>query len=246
MNEIIEKEPVPEVDVKTLLPLSEIFASPQGEGVYSGTMMTFIRLAGCTVGKPYSAEERESLALPIYQEKCTFADGRNFTCDTDYRVKMRMSVNEILDHVPGGIEHVCFTGGEPLMHQEKLIPLCKKLRERGHILHIETSGTILLDPFMLIHWITVAPKFPVLPAMLYKAAEIKILVDSNFDPKKLPFDLIACSQIKPVYLMPVGDERTTIAENVKLCMEWQDNIPSLRIGMQLHKVLFEATGKLVR
>ena len=74
-------------------PISEIFTSPQGEGVYAGAMMTFIRLAGCTVGKPFPKEKYQSRKDPIegahnipglavYTEKCTLYDGREFACDT--------------------------------------------------------------------------------------------------------------------------------------------------------------------
>lgn len=68
-------------------PISEIFTSVQGEGVYSGVMMTFIRLAGCTVGKPYKESEKlignnidGFKQLPVYTEKCTLYDGREFPC----------------------------------------------------------------------------------------------------------------------------------------------------------------------
>src|SRR4051812_2738266 len=94
-------------------PISEIFTSPQGEGLYTGMMMTFIRLAGCSVGRPYPKEKyvvlphcefkciggdpdmghgpncayaKSTHVLPIYTEQCTLYDGRTFACDTDYRV----------------------------------------------------------------------------------------------------------------------------------------------------------------
>lgn len=250
-----------EQDVIGALPIAEIFTSPQGEGVWSGTRMTFIRTAGCTVGKPFPKERYEmkfkdvgpglrdvvhTTPLPIYVEQCTLYDGRNFACDTDYRVKARMLPNEVIKHIPPGTRFICLTGGEPLMHQRRLAPLLKTLKTYGYMIHVETSGTIHLDTNSLIDWVTVAPKFGVLPSMISRANELKLLVDNDFDPNKLPFNVVEYSQYRPVYLMPVGDEKTVIAENIKLCMEWQEKLPSLRIGLQLHKVLYQFTNVMVR
>ncbi|MDP1799549.1 MAG: radical SAM protein, partial [Planctomycetaceae bacterium] len=40
-----------------------------------------------------------------------------------------------------GVTHVVLTGGEPLL-QPDIVPLSKALRERGHIVTIETAGTV--------------------------------------------------------------------------------------------------------
>lgn len=99
------------LNYEKVYPISEIFVSPQGEGVYQGTMMTFIRLAGCTVGKPFPKEmyvpsqkirpdksiQNKPAEFPIYTEKCTLYDGREFACDTDYRVKERLMVEKLLN-----------------------------------------------------------------------------------------------------------------------------------------------------
>src|SRR5271170_6427812 len=87
-------------------PVSEIFTSIQGEGVYTGTVMTFIRLAGCSVGKKIAEKDRAIVnqkaehfsqppgvelkpnhlsVLKPYTEICTLYDGREFLCDTDFR-----------------------------------------------------------------------------------------------------------------------------------------------------------------
>jgi organic radical activating enzyme len=64
-------------------PIAEIFTSPQGEGTYSGQLQTFIRLAGCTVGKPYSKERYEN---PVQPDKCTS------DCDPDIGHKPNCAV----------------------------------------------------------------------------------------------------------------------------------------------------------
>src|SRR5579862_4361199 len=93
-------------------PIAELFVSPQGEGRYTGTLMQFIRFGGCTVGKPFTETERTAQQLPIYQEKCTIWDGRTFTCDTDYRVKEKKTVRELVMWADShDVGYVLLTGG---------------------------------------------------------------------------------------------------------------------------------------
>jgi organic radical activating enzyme len=151
-------------------PVAETFASFQGEGAFAGTSMYFIRLAGCTVGKPFPKEMYQDRdlpldtpgnisgkALPIYTEKCTLYDGREFPCDTDYRVHERLSVVDILSRVPYNYDRVCITGGEPLMHNLESLVTALKITK---FVHIETSGT---QPFQKCLsdnkiWVTLSPK----------------------------------------------------------------------------------------
>lgn len=247
-------------------PVSEIFTSPQGEGVYSGTMMTFIRLAGCTVGKPYPKEMYKSKTtmvshhdhddeeevipakFPIYTEECTLYDGRKFACDTDYRVKERLTIDEIMARVPKEIKHICLTGGEPLMHN--LYPIYD--RSPGMV-HIETSGTIdyrrafpvrnFISDWGSEVWITVSPKFGCLPEMIERADEIKLLVDEKFNPETLPKEIF---DHEVVFLNPVNFEHKMNGANLKLCMNWQKLFPQWRVGTQLHKVIQHYTEEIVR
>lgn len=242
-------------------PISEIFTSVQGEGVYCGTMMTFIRLAGCTVGKPFNKERyevefkprSEGLTtmvdkarlnmgrLPIYTEQCTLYDGRKFACDTDYRVKTRMTTEVIMAHIPKNIRHICISGGEPFMHN--LDELYMSIPD-STMLHIETSGTIPIKTAFVDNWditgdrnflwITVSPKYGILPEMIERANEIKLLVDEHFDPDKLPKGVL---DHEAVFIQPINFEHTVNPANVKLCMEWQKKFPQFRVSLQLHKVL---------
>lgn len=242
-------------------PISEIFVSPQGEGEYAGALMGFIRLAGCTVGKPfpkemyesktemYSPHERDSSrdyekvipGLPIYTEMCTLYDNRTFACDTNYKMSEKLSVHEIMKMIPLDIAHICVTGGEPMMHQ--LNPLIAAIEHRGATAHIETSGSIELRKSMPIEgdldysadlWITVSPKKGVLLPMVGRADEIKLLVDDGFDIDNVPLCII---QHPLVYIQPVNGEFTVNAKNLKRVMELQKVYPRWRVSVQLHKVL---------
>lgn len=227
-----------------IYPVSEMFLSPQGEGMFAGVMMWFIRLAGCTVGKPFPKEMYSGLGemspqFPIYTEKCTLYDGREFPCDTDYRVNSRLPTANILDAIPGDIERVCITGGEPLMHNH-LKYLVEAIR-RSHpsfkrMVHLETSGTIrrVLDLPASGLWITVSPKKGCLPEVVGVANEIKLLVDEYFDWDKVP-DFI--KQHATIYIQPVNGEHTVNVDNLRRCRELQARFPRLRLSLQLHKVL---------
>lgn len=238
-----------------LLPISEIFSSPQGEGVWAGQMQTFIRLAGCTVGKPYDRKSLGLIAetLPIYTEQCTLYDGRKFPCDTDYRVKERMSCFQIMEEIPKDVEHVCITGGEPMMHN--LDNLISYLLGEKKKIHIETSGTIYgyIDYDI---WVTVSPKFNPYLAMLERANEVKILVDKDFNPaapimvlyedQVQAVSLVDIAKKKPVYLQPVNFENTVNKDNLQRCLEIQRDYPMFRVSVQLHKVIGTTIGELVR
>lgn len=241
-------------------PISEIFVSPQGEGVWQGTLMAFIRLAGCSVGKGFPRERYlpGDDQLPIYTEMCTTWDGRTFACDTDYRVKVRRKVSEIISEIPSDVQHVCITGGEPFIHN--LVPLCYQLFLQGKKIHIETSGTIpiekafpngsdhqdeapshwLLEDGLI--WITVSPKLGVLPEVLVDADEVKLLVDEKFDERFiLPF-----GEKTQVFIQPINDEWKIRPDNLKRCMELQKSHPNWRISLQLHKILSDYVGEKVR
>jgi 7-carboxy-7-deazaguanine synthase len=242
-----------------LYPISEIFTSCQGEGQWAGQLQTFVRLAGCTVGKPFPKERYQDYdinghnVLPIYTEQCTLYDGRKFPCDTDYRVKERMHSRQILEEIPNDVKHVCITGGEPMMHE--LDTLFSYLKDAGKKIHIETSGTI--NSYLPADvWVTCSPKFNVYLSMIQRANEIKILVDEHFSVKK-PIEALHDGMIQIVnlqhlaeesivYLQPVNEENTINANNMRRCMNLQQEYPNFRVCCQLHKAIGTTIGELVR
>lgn len=110
-----------------------VFFSLQGEGHLRGFQMSFLRLAGCSVGCP--------------------------GCDTNYSVAERLSTPEILGRLravrPEGDrdQWVWITGGEPTDHD--LLPLLRALKSEGYSTAVATSGVRRLIP--PVDWISLSP-----------------------------------------------------------------------------------------
>lgn len=230
-------------------PIAEVFLAPQGEGFNVGTLMVFVRLAGCTVGKRYSVNMYEPRGkvlppiFPIYTNECTTADGRTFACDTDYRKHHSFTYEQLkacIVHVGDKCKQICLTGGEPLMHAKTgtLLPLVSAFKADGYSINLETSGTIPVgdieaDVLDHIDHIAVSPKKGYLVEYNKWMDECKLLVDKDFDLSKFAkYDLPP----EKVFLQPINNEHTVNEDNIKICLEIQKQNPEFRISLQTHKI----------
>lgn len=223
-------------------PIAEKFAAPQGEGVYTGQMMKFIRLVGCSVGK----------------DVC-------HACDTEFS-KMYpdlggglFSVSELVRWV-GDYEHVCLSGGEPL--DRDLRHLLFALADHGCTTHIETSGTVrpgwlMKDdvdewrvasftvgndphPFAGHLWVTVSPKPKYLEWMIGAADELKVILGGLGDGPGWPSIDQAVQwarQGKLVYVQPRNETLTINGEHMNDALKVIWDHPELRLSTQLHKYI---------
>jgi 7-carboxy-7-deazaguanine synthase len=97
--------------------VTEIFKSIQGESTFAGRPCAFVRLTGCNL-------------------RCHW-------CDTAYAFHggERMSIDQVFDRVKElGAPLVEFTGGEPLLQRQEVIPLAERLLAEGYEVLVETSG----------------------------------------------------------------------------------------------------------
>jgi 7-carboxy-7-deazaguanine synthase len=136
------------------LKLSEIFCSVQGEGPHAGTSCVFLRLATCNL-------------------KCSWCDTKytwdweNYDFDKEVR---EISIEDILKRITDypNISHIVVTGGEPLLQQNRLIPLLKLIKDKKkegnmshcHHIEIETNGTVipLKELMQLVDQWNISPK----------------------------------------------------------------------------------------
>lgn len=106
--------------------ITELFATLQGEGFFSGYPCFFIRTSGCNL-------------------RCNWCDtkfaswnpeGDNYSIDD--------IMKEISDNSWNEIKHVVISGGEPMM-QNQMAELVDRLHENDHYVTIETAGTIFKE-----------------------------------------------------------------------------------------------------
>lgn len=226
-------------------PIAETFTSVQGEGVYTGTLMHFIRLAGCNVGK-YASEGHELEAhepdFPLWAEKkhsiCESILGQRFLCDTNYHTVEHCTSEELMRRA-GLVEHICITGGEPFLHDlEDLIVHVGAER----LVHIETSGTkpIQWIPKLPGTWITCAPKIGFLDENIDRVDEWKFVVSKPADFRGVMSFLREHgidSEKVPVYVQPVNYVESVNTDCINMVLAQLEHYPTLRLSAQLHKYL---------
>lgn len=196
--------------------LTELFNSFQGEGVYTGWPMTFIRIAGCPVVCPF--------------------------CDTDYSFGEDRTIEQIIEQVSH--PRVCVTGGEPLAHPE-IEDLLEALMHMSGFrqIHIETSGCYELPHIIWtarkFFWITVSPKGDFLgakknfrPSSITDADEVKWIVPGT------PVEMIkefkgAC---RNTYIQPINSKLAIDEDNLLQASNLAEEL-NLPLSIQVHKLL---------
>lgn len=206
----------------------EIFGSIDGEGLRTGELATFIRLAGCNL-------------------RCRY-------CDTSYALQMadgeEMTIEDILNKVEEiGYKNITLTGGEPLIHKDVDI-LVNKLTENGYKVNIETNGSIDIKKYLLDNvLITMDYK------TIASGESSKMLLDNINKLRETDVIKFVCnsedlSQItrilkkyKPkcyIYLSPIFNEIQPyeLVEYLKSINKEIDT-SKIRIQVQLHKIIWE-------
>ena len=104
-----------------MIKVNEIFKSLQGESSYMGLPCIFVRLTGCNL-------------------RCNW-------CDTQYAYEngTEYSADEIISIIENfNVKLVEFTGGEPLLQKDELIPLMEQLLSKNYTVLLETNGSVSL------------------------------------------------------------------------------------------------------
>lgn len=215
--------------MKDSLIVNEIFGSIDGEGVRTGELATFIRLAGCNL-------------------RCRY-------CDTSYSLKgnqgIQMSINEIIDKVKEiGYTNITLTGGEPLL-QKNSIELINKLIENGFYVNIETSGSIditpLLDKNVIITIDYKTKSSGMNDKMLldnYKKLRetdvIKFVCNKN-DLEDIKGFIKENPTLAYIYISPIFNEIQPyeLVDYMKELHKDGYNTKKLRMQVQLHKVIWD-------
>lgn len=201
--------------------VNETFYSLKGEGLYTGTAMSFIRMSGCNLN-------------------CSF-------CDTDHSQGSTMSIEQLLAEVGRhpNCRRVVLTGGEPLI--DDLSPLIDALHLHGYIVHIETNGTQRM-PNSKVNWVACSPKSGVRTLVkdtIRLADEVKFLVGL---PLWEEYILDVCNAFEPsgrLYVMPIASGKheglrtaeDLIQKNIDAALNFCLKHPKFSLCMQMHKIL---------
>lgn len=221
--------------------VSEVFDSIQGEGTYTGTPMRFIRLAGCSVGR-HPDHAPADRAKPVVQQllpiletpawTCWTYDGRAFCCDTDFAAHEEIDIEDTIRLA--WEDHVCLTGGEPMIHEQAVYNAYKVCYEENKQLHIETSGTKPIPPYLHDAWVTISPKLGVREDSIARANEIKLLVDDHFRIELVPQSIMLH---RNVFVQPINMITSVNRHNLLECQELLMCNPHWKLSVQLHKYI---------
>jgi 7-carboxy-7-deazaguanine synthase len=102
------------------LRVAEIFASVQGEGIWTGIPSTFVRASGCNL-------------------RCRWCDTPYASWNPEGPVLQTEAILQEIERL--GMPHVVLTGGEPMLF-DAMEDLAQGCREQARTITIETAGTI--------------------------------------------------------------------------------------------------------
>lgn len=196
----------------TILNVSEIFYSLQGEGSRSGTPTIFIRLQGCkTKNACYSM---------------------GIKCDTEFNSGKPMTLDQIFDWLEKNSDpcnEITWTGGEPL--DQLTEEIVGYFRNAQFYQAIETSG---LKPAPKgFDYICVSPKVAEHVIKKNFPEGVNELRYVRHSGQSIPVPEITADHY---YISPHSDGYTINSENMTHCIELCKLNPLWKLSIQQHKV----------
>jgi organic radical activating enzyme len=194
-----------------LLPVSEVFYSLQGEGRFAGVPAVFIRLKYCNLGCSWCDTR-------FTWEKGKIEEGGLYSASdlADRAADLITSSQATLKSV-----HVVLTGGEPMLHQDRLPAPVDELGKRGfRFFEIETNGMFVPSQEMVerISWWNCSPKLTnnglarevnIVPEALHaiaatSRADFKFVVQKRTDLDEIARDFAPLISAENIIVMPEG------------------------------------------
>lgn len=198
----------------------ELFTSIEGEGVRTGRLSQFIRLANCNL-------------------RCSYCDTLYAIDSIDNPVKFQSySLDDIIESLNRDIPCVTLTGGEPMIHQN-VVPLIDAITQKGFELNLETNGAVDLMPLYDLPYrnnliITVDYKLP------SSLMEGYMLMDNFYN--LLPQDVVK-------FVVGSLSDFDTMVEIVRLMKNHyptSDSLPHIYIGVVWGEIEASSVVELIK
>lgn len=220
----------------------EIFQSVQGEGRYAGSRQVFVRFYRCNM-------------------QCAW-------CDTPASIGggrgsfEEYSLHEVMARIQQegeGCRFVSFTGGEPLLQKDFLVPLCAQLKSQGYRTYLDTNGIFYEELAEVIKDIDVIamdiklPSSTKCPAFWKEHEEfLKIAVQKEvFIKVVISVDTLA-EEVRQAAAMVSGRDRNLLfilqpnyfelnSGSIERCLEFQKDcsavLQNVYVMPQIHKMM---------
>lgn len=206
----------------------EIFDSIDGEGIYTGCLATFIRLAGCNM-------------------RCRY-------CDTTYSFTggKEMSIADIVEEVKRiGNKHITLTGGEPLIHSN-VKGLIDSLSD--YTINIETNGSVDVEEYqaentvITMDYKTVSSgeneKMSLRRINSLRSCDVLKIVCNEDDFENIADMLRICRTEAHIFISPIFKEIEPV-KLVEFAKKLRDSglTNDIRVQVQLHKIIWKPEAR---
>ena len=227
----------------SIMQITEIYKSLQGESTHAGLPCVFVRLTGC------------NLRCSWCDSEYTFTGGQRKSADEVFEEVRRLSPN-------GGL--VELTGGEPMLQERELVPFMRHLLDEGYTVLIETSGERPLArvPAGVIKIVDVKCPHSGEPDTfdltnldaLRPRDEVKFVISDRGDyefARDFTRRQDLAHRVNAVLFSPAFSKEASGARDASNCLldpqelaEWmlEDNVPA-RLGLQIHKLIWDPALK---
>jgi organic radical activating enzyme len=215
------------------IPIAEIFESIQFEGSQHGRHALFVRLAGCNLWNGLEKDRDKG------KGNCALY------CDTDFKYQYSLTIQELRTVIDNYADSchcyplIIFTGGEPTLHNDKLIDLFIDLLDDNICVSLETNGTKECSITKLLNshnkgHVTVSPKKDRKGSYnhieLTRATDLKLVFPYNVD-----FDYHKMACIHWYIQMESGEDNG--ARHLEDAIKFMKDNTMFRLSVQTHKYL---------
>jgi len=227
----------------SMLQVTEIYKSLQGESTHAGLPCVFVRLTGCNL-------------------RCSWCDSE-FSFYGGHKMTLQEVLGEVARLSPtGGLVEI--TGGEPMLQEREVIPLMEQLLDADYQVLLETSGERALTrvPKQVIKIVDVkcphsgAPDTFAMENLkaVQRHDELKFVISDRVD-YEFARDFVAehelAGRVHAILFSPAFEKTASGARDTSHCQldpqqlaEWilEDNVP-VRLSLQIHKLIWDPATK---